>query len=36
MTDKVIYWVGSSREELSDLPKEARRKAGYECFPHLA
>ncbi|OLT59025.1 type II toxin-antitoxin system RelE/ParE family toxin [Moorena bouillonii] len=30
MTNKVIYWVGSSREELSDLPKEARRKAGFQ------
>ena len=30
MTDKPIYWVGSSREELGDFPKEARRKAGFQ------
>lgn len=30
MTDKLIYWVGSSREELSNFPKEARRKAGFQ------
>ncbi len=30
MTDKLIYWVGSSREELANLPKEARRKAGFQ------
>lgn len=30
MTDKLIYWVGSSRAELSNFPKEARRKAGFE------
>lgn len=30
MTDRLIYWVGSSREELSNFPKEARRKAGFQ------
>jgi len=30
MTDKLIYWVGSSREELSEFPQEARRKAGFQ------
>ena len=30
MTNKLIYWVGSSREELSNFPKEARRKAGFQ------
>ncbi|MGH2415874.1 MAG: type II toxin-antitoxin system RelE/ParE family toxin [Microcystaceae cyanobacterium] len=28
--DKPIYWVGSSREDLTNLPKEARRQAGFE------
>ena len=30
MTDKLIYWVGSSREELANFTKEARRKAGFQ------
>ena len=30
MTDKLIYWVGSSRQEISKFPKEARRKAGFQ------
>ncbi|NER22757.1 MAG: type II toxin-antitoxin system RelE/ParE family toxin [Symploca sp. SIO1C2] len=30
MTDKLIYWVGSSREELSNFTQEARRKAGFQ------
>ena len=30
MTDKLIYWVGSSRQEIANFPKEARRKAGFQ------
>lgn len=30
MTDKLIYWVGSSREEISNFSKEARRKVGFQ------
>jgi phage-related protein len=30
MTNKLIYWVGSSREELSNSSREARRKAGFQ------
>jgi phage-related protein len=30
MTDKQIYWVGASRKELLNFPKEARRKAGFQ------
>ena len=30
MRDKLIYWVGSSREELANFPKEAGRKAGFQ------
>lgn len=28
--DKPIYWVGSSREDLTNLPKQARRQVGFE------
>lgn len=30
MTDKLIYWVGASREELLNFPKESRRKVGFQ------
>jgi phage-related protein len=30
MTDKPIEWVGSAKEDLIDLPGDARRKAGFE------
>lgn len=30
MADKQIYWVGSSRDELSTFLPEARRKAGFQ------
>jgi phage-related protein len=30
MTDKPIYWIGSSKEDIADFPTEARRKAGFQ------
>jgi phage-related protein len=30
MEDKVINWLGNSRDELRDFPEEARRKAGVQ------
>lgn len=30
MTDKPIYWIGTSKEELCSFPQEARRKAGFQ------
>ena len=30
MADKQIYWIGSALEELSNFPKEAKRKAGFQ------
>ncbi len=30
MADKPIYWVGSSKIDISDFPQEARRKAGFQ------
>ena len=30
MSDKLVYWLGSSKEDISDFPKEARRKAGFQ------
>ncbi|MEM8637287.1 MAG: type II toxin-antitoxin system RelE/ParE family toxin [Cyanobacteria bacterium P01_G01_bin.54] len=30
MADKKIYWLGSSKKDLSDFPKEAKRKAGFQ------
>ena len=30
MADKQIYWIGASLAELSDFPKDARRKAGFQ------
>lgn len=30
MVDKPIYWLGSSREDLSAFPQEARRQAGFQ------
>lgn len=29
ITEKQIYWVGSSKDELSAFPKVAKRKAGF-------
>jgi phage-related protein len=30
MEDKVINWLGNSRDKLRDFPEEARRKAGLQ------
>ncbi len=30
MSDKPINWVGSSREDLSNFPTTARKKAGFQ------
>lgn len=30
MSDKPIYWVGTAKEDLSEFPDSARRKAGFE------
>ena len=30
MADKPIYWVGSSLEDLTAFPDDARREAGYQ------
>lgn len=30
MTDNPIYWLGSSKDDLSDIPEEARRQAGFQ------
>lgn len=30
MVDKLIYWLGSSKDDLSNFPEEARRKAGFQ------
>jgi hypothetical protein len=30
LQERRSHWVGSSREELSNFPKEARRKAGFQ------
>jgi len=30
MDDKTIVWIGSSRDDLRQFPREARRKAGLE------
>lgn len=30
MVDKLIYWLGSSKEDTSSFPEEARRKAGFQ------
>jgi len=30
MTDKPIYWIGSSKQDIADFPTEARRKAGFQ------
>lgn len=30
MTDKPIYWIGSSKHDIGDFPTEARRKAGFQ------
>lgn len=30
MSDKPIYWLGSSKDDLSDFPEEARCKAGFQ------
>lgn len=28
--DKPVYWLGSSKDDLSAFPEEARRKAGFQ------
>lgn len=30
MSDKPIYWIGSSKQDIVDFPTEARRKAGFQ------
>ncbi|PZO58296.1 MAG: hypothetical protein DCF15_05755 [Phormidesmis priestleyi] len=30
MADKQIYWIGSSKGDLSSFPREAKRKAGFQ------
>jgi phage-related protein len=30
MTNKPIEWIGSTKKDLTDLPDDARRKAGFE------
>lgn len=30
MGDKPIYWIGTSREDISRFPEEAKRKAGFQ------
>ena len=30
MTDKPIFWIGSSKQDIADFPTEARRKAGFQ------
>ncbi len=30
MTDKPIYWIGTSKNDICDFPEEARRKAGFQ------
>ena len=30
MSDKPIYWVGSSKEDLANFPEEIRRRVGFQ------
>ncbi|MEL6438088.1 MAG: type II toxin-antitoxin system RelE/ParE family toxin [Cyanobacteria bacterium J06621_8] len=30
MSDKPIYWIGSSKEDIAQFPIEARRRAGFQ------
>ncbi len=30
MTDKPIYWIGSSKKDIANFPTEARCKAGFQ------
>lgn len=30
MADKQIYWIGSSKDDLSSFPQEVKRKAGFQ------
>jgi phage-related protein len=30
MSDKPIYWIGSSKQDIANFATEARRKAGFE------
>lgn len=30
MSDKPIYWIGTSRDDIGNFPNEARRKAGFQ------
>jgi phage-related protein len=30
MSDKPIYWIGSSKEDIAQFPQEAKRKAGFQ------
>ena len=30
MADKPIYWIGTSKEDISSFPMEAKRKAGFQ------
>lgn len=30
MSDKPIYWIGSSKENIAQFPEDAKRKAGFQ------
>ena len=30
MVDKMIYWLGSAKDDITNFPEEARRKAGFQ------
>ncbi|MGL6344330.1 MAG: type II toxin-antitoxin system RelE/ParE family toxin, partial [Waterburya sp.] len=30
MSDKPIYWIGTSKEDIAKFPQSARRKAGFQ------
>jgi phage-related protein len=30
MSDKPIYWIGTSKEDIAKFPQNARRKAGFQ------
>ena len=29
MSDKPIYWIGASEQDIAKFPQDARRKAGF-------
>ena len=30
MSDKPIYWIGTSKEDIAQFPQDAKRKAGFQ------